>query len=368
MAVKIWSGCGDDDLDRRMRTAILEAVPVGVLAVDARGIIHFANRELESLLGYTCAELRGQPVERLVPDSIRERHGELRSAFASAPDARLMDRGRDLCARHRDGRNIAVEIALKPLLVEGEAMTIASIVDVSERKRLHDEMYQGSTELERRVRERTQELESALIANQALLRDIEVQRAAFARLSREDPLTGLNNRRELEGRLRDEVVRAERLGTPLSLAVMDIDHFKNINDRYGHAVGDLALQRAAALIRQCVRRVDFVARHGGEEFALIMPDAGIAEAREICQRICNAFREDDWQSVIPGSPSVTISIGVSEWSPRLDSHMFLDRVDALMYSAKRAGRDRIAVAEAGGFDIQRSPHASDSGASEPDGE
>lgn len=335
-----------------MRTAILEAVPIGVIAVDAEGRIRFANRELETLLGYTCAELLGHPVEILVPESVRHRHGEYRSAPMSTGDVRLMGRGRDLCARHRDGREIAVEIALKPLLIESETMTIASIVDVSERKRLHEEMFQASAELERRVRERTQALESALISNQELLRDIEAQRAAFERLSREDPLTGLYNRRELEGRLRDEVLRADKLGTPLSLAVMDIDHFKNINDRHGHSVGDIALQRASSLIRQCARQVDFIARHGGEEFALIMPGAGIAEAREICQRICNAFRDEDWQSVLPEIPSVTISIGVSEWSTGLDSHAFLDRVDALMYAAKRAGRDRIAVAEAGGFDIQ----------------
>ena len=368
MSENIWSGCGDDDLNRRIRTAILEAVPIGVIAVDAEGRIRFANRELESLLGYTCAELLGHPVELLVPESVRQRHRAFRSALVSAGEVRVMGRGRDLCARHRDGREIAVEIALKPLLIESEPMTIASIVDVSERKRLQDQMHQASTELERRVRERTLELESALVANQVLLRDIETQRAAFERLSREDPLTGLFNRRELEGRLRDEVLRADKLGTPLSLAVMDIDHFKSINDRYGHSVGDIALQRAATLIRQCARQVDFIARHGGEEFALIMPGAGIAEAREICQRICIAFREADWRCMLPESPSLTISIGVSEWSAGQDFHTFLDRVDALMYAAKRAGRDRIAVAEAGGFDIQSGWLAPDSRAVRSHGE
>lgn len=324
---------------------ILETVAVGILAIDKDGRILLTNRELESMLGYSRAELLGSPVELLVPDGLSKLHLKYRDAFIKAPNSRLMGRGRDVFARCRDGLSITVEIALRPIATPAGLLIVASIVDVSERRRLQELTRQASEMLEIRVRERTRELESALRANRGLLRDIEIQRAAFEQMSREDSLTALSNRREFEHQLGEEILRADRLGLPLSLALMDIDHFKDVNDQFGHTVGDLALQRAAGLIRENARNIDFAARYGGEEFALIMPGTGIAAANEICQCICKAFRNNDWKAMEPGLDSpLTISIGVSQWHAPLNWRTFVSHVDGLLYAAKRGGRDQVKVA------------------------
>lgn len=155
-----------------------------------------------------------------------------------------------------------------------------------------------------------------------------------------DPLTGVSNRRHLEGRLSCEFDRLIRFGHMLSIIIADIDFFKNINDTYGHDIGDHVLKAFARNMKDCVRSVDFVARIGGEEFLLILPETGVEGAVEVVERIRQRFKEYN----IPGLESpVTASFGIAEAKEGENGHQCMKRADRALYQSKTDGRDRLTV-------------------------
>ena len=161
-----------------------------------------------------------------------------------------------------------------------------------------------------------------------------------------DSLTGLFNRRAFDARLTDEVQRAVRYQRPLSLLMIDIDHFKLYNDQHGHPQGDALLRELSTLFLSCVRSTDYVTRYGGEEFAIILPETNsanaLAVAGTILDRVCRhpfAFRETQ-----PGG-SLTVSIGVAGHDDhQLDEEQLLLAADQALYLAKAAGRNRVVSA------------------------
>ncbi len=159
-----------------------------------------------------------------------------------------------------------------------------------------------------------------------------------------DPLTGLCNRRALMERLQHEWSRIERHGGQLSVIMADVDHFKAINDRYGHHIGDKILQEVAkALARQC-RKLDLPARYGGEEFTILVPHETSAGARLLAERC----REDVTTIAVPvGDERVTAtaSFGVAEVSGSSSTEMLMRRADEALYRAKNAGRNRVCSSE-----------------------
>lgn len=161
-----------------------------------------------------------------------------------------------------------------------------------------------------------------------------------------DPLTGLPNRRAFMQTLTREAAVAARTGWPLSLMMVDLDHFKKLNDTYGHQAGDFVLKRASRRMASQLRRTDEVARYGGEEFVVILPNTRIEQAREVAEQLCNALRCDpmnfEGQSI-----SVTASIGVSEVQESQvdDANELIKLADGALYEAKSQGRDRVVVAE-----------------------
>ena len=160
------------------------------------------------------------------------------------------------------------------------------------------------------------------------------------RQSREDALTGLPNRRDFFERMAKECQRAQRFGEPLCVAMLDIDHFKRINDSYGHASGDKVLVEIASRLRAALRASDLVARMGGEEFAVLLPNATALDALILCEALCEAVA--DMPIVLSGSQhAVTVSIGVTRWSERETPDEALSRADHRLYGAKAAGRNRV---------------------------
>ncbi len=161
--------------------------------------------------------------------------------------------------------------------------------------------------------------------------------AQLERMARTDTLTGLANRRAIDQGLHD------RIGDPVTLMLLDVDHFKSVNDRYGHAIGDVVLRRVSDRLRDCLRSDDIVGRWGGEEFVIVMRGMDPATAHAACDRILAAVRAP--LDVPDGPPSVTLSIGVATSADRMaDVDALLRDADAALYQAKRNGRDRAELA------------------------
>ncbi len=162
-----------------------------------------------------------------------------------------------------------------------------------------------------------------------------------------DPLTFLPNRRIIIKELQDEVLRAERYNNQLSISIVDVDHFKIINDTHGHPAGDEVLKQIAHQLRDHIRHPDIVGRYGGEEFLIILPNSDSIAAAEQAMRLCNLVRETAI-SINKGEQElkVTISIGVAQFQHGADTwDTLLNRADNAMYEAKSNGRDQWVVAQ-----------------------
>ncbi len=160
-----------------------------------------------------------------------------------------------------------------------------------------------------------------------------------------DGLTGLANRRRSESALDEEIVRASRLGSDLTLAILDIDHFKEVNDRYGHAAGDSVLKDLALVLTHSLREIDTAGRWGGEEFALILPGTDIAGGVRLCERIRQTLAErripiEDGMAI-----SITASFGVAAFGRTGSRERLLAAADEALYHAKRGGRNRVESAD-----------------------
>lgn len=170
-------------------------------------------------------------------------------------------------------------------------------------------------------------------------------KAELERLSCTDGLTNLYNHRGLQQRLREEYLRAQRYKNELSVVVLDLDHFKRINDNWGHLVGDEVLREVAALLRESVRETDYIARYGGEEFVMILPQTATAGATHVVERLRTEMAKRSFGAPY-ASLQVTTSAGIATWpGAGIESaEALLRTADMALYEAKRSGRDRVCAA------------------------
>ncbi|MDR9440695.1 MAG: GGDEF domain-containing protein, partial [Halomonas sp.] len=203
----------------------------------------------------------------------------------------------------------------------------------------------------------------AIAAVMRMLFHLHRQRETMRLQSRTDDLTSLGNRRWLREAAEEAFERCRRHGTPLSLMLLDLDHFKTINDVFGHPVGDAVLADFARILERQVRRVDRVARMGGEEFAILMPDSDLAGAEALAERILCATRA--MPLPIPAADHrLTVSIGVVEADEERSFDRLYSRADQLLYRAKADGRDRAETGqkhEAAPFPIDETARHDDKG-------
>lgn len=206
--------------------------------------------------------------------------------------------------------------------------------------RFHIERF-NRTEQDRRKRDGAERLhlQQCIASLEAEAGQLRGELEAAQRAAERDSLTDLPNRRGYDATLDREVARATRSAAPLSLIALDADHFKRINDTYGHPVGDEVLRTLARLIKKSTRSNDYPARVGGEEFFLLLPDTALADAITIAEKLRRRVEKTNFH--MNGNPvEVTVSAGVAQFSPDRGANALHEEVDAALYAAKAAGRNR----------------------------
>lgn len=164
-------------------------------------------------------------------------------------------------------------------------------------------------------------------------------------VSHTDSLTFLPNRRQIIADLQREVIFSDRYGTPLTVSMLDVDYFKNINDTYGHAAGDEVLRKLASELREHIRYPDAIGRYGGEEFLIVLPHSTLQAASEQAERLCRHVRTLRVQAA-EQELTVTVSLGIAQYRiHKEDWQTLLSRADSALYEAKNNGRDQWAIAE-----------------------
>ena len=430
--------------EERLRL-VVEAAPNAMLMVNAKGAIVLVNSQAEKLFGYGREELLGQAIEMLIPQRLRTHHAQYRGGYSTHPDTRAMGVGRDLYGLKKDGSEVPIEIGLNPLQLDEGHFVLASVIDISER--LHAEKLQRAAqvdvlrqsildslpfsiiatsteggilavnpaaerllgygrqeligqsamvihdpqELELRAAELSQQVGVGIPANFQVIvasgsqdaaderewtyvrkngdrvpvnvaitamRDDAGKVAGFLKvaydvterkraeayirhMAHHDALTGLPNRVLLFDRLEMAIRQAQRHGTGLAVLMMDLDHFKRVNDLLGHPMGDKLLLNISQRLQRGVRDVDTVARLGGDEFVLVMTEVRQREALlPVAEQIMRSVSAP--MSIEGHELMVTPSIGGSFFpADGADAATLLKNADTAMYHAKAAGRSNF---------------------------
>ncbi|MYL85326.1 diguanylate cyclase [Desulfovibrio aerotolerans] len=277
--------------------------PIGMALVSPEGRFLKVNPSLCDMFGYSASELESMRFWDLThAEDLDASH----SHFQALLDNRVTSYRLEKRYVVKDGTPIwgRVSVSAAPDSDGGPLHLVAQIEDIDRQKKLEQEL---------------------------------------THLATTDPLTGACNRRHFLARADEEFYRSKRYGTPLSFLMADIDHFKNINDRYGHAVGDVVLKDFTRIICVCLRQSDTIGRLGGEEFGILLPETEVADALTIAQRIINAMAETVFDQG-NYNVSATVSIGIATMRENDVSIADLSkRADDALYTSKDTGRNRATV-------------------------
>lgn len=239
------------------------------------------------------------------------------------------------------------DLALMTTFADQVAVAIANA-------RLFEELEAYKQQLEARVEERTralnlqkeelyqlsQSLQQANRQKELLLEELRRKTEELDRQTKEDSLTGLHNRRYMDTRLAIEFKRAERFGHPVTVDILDIDGFKNINDTFSHLLADDVLRIVSEILRRQCRAIDVIARYGGDEFVLCFPETPLDRAMYVCEKIRANIERYDWTTLDPAL-RVTVSIGLAGAPPHQDLEKLMAAADAKLYAAKNGGRNMV---------------------------
>ena len=286
-----------------------------VIIIDADGHIQYINAAMQALSGYAPGEVAGQDLSGLLPDGVSAQHQQYVITYITGEKpSTVLGQVRAFAIKHRTGDMIPVEMkALDLGVLEGVRYFGAFMEDLRPRRRMEAE-------------------HAALLAR--------LEHDALC-----DPLTGLANRRAFGKEALLTVARAQRSQSDVTVGVADIDHFKKINDRHGHAAGDAVLAAISAVIKDASRASDFVARIGGEEFGLLLPAATPEKARRVAERIREAVMACRVTTPDGEQVKVTISIGLAQLRSGMSIEEALSMADEALYQAKHGGRNCVQVAK-----------------------
>jgi len=284
---------------------IVDAAMNGIITINEHGIIESFNPAATQMFGYEQHEAIGKNIAMIVSSTDEKTHDSYIQRYIDTKEAHIVGKPREVIARCKDGSLFPIELFVTARQIDDHWMFIGILHDISERKAMQ---------------------------------------AKLIELATTDGLTGLFNRAHFNDKLNEEFKRAKRYKQhALSLMILDADHFKSVNDYYGHPAGDALLIAIAQTAQQCARETDIVARYGGEEFVIIMPDSNADEALKLAERVRKSIAaiEIEYEG---NSINRTVSIGIAclQASDK-DSDMLLSRADQALYHAKENGRDNAVL-------------------------
>ncbi len=288
--------------ERKLR-ALAESAYDAIVMINADGIISFWNEAAEALFGYSEDMALSKDIHDLVtPPEKRDEARAGLARFALTGKGPILDAVQEVEALHKDGKRIPVELSVSGFRLNSQWFAVATVRDITERK-----------------------------ATEAKLRE----------LATTDGLTNLNNRRRFMELAEREFTRTRRYARPLAMFMVDIDHFKNVNDTYGHDVGDEVLRSLSITATDALREADVLGRLGGEEFGILLPETSKEAAMDVAERL----RLSVEQTSIPtsaGELNITVSIGVAIMDAESASvDALLKKADVALYKAKQTGRNRV---------------------------
>jgi diguanylate cyclase (GGDEF)-like protein len=303
---------------------LLNTAPCGFLSSTDDGTIVVANATLLDILEYPLEELQGKPVKSIMPVAsqvfcqthifpLLKMHGRVDELYLS------------LWTKSR--HEVPVLVNVMTWRYEGQLFNNWVFMPMRRRSEYEDQLI--------RLKKQAEEAQKALEAKQTEL--VEVN-ARLEILTVTDSLTGLKNRHAFEESLGSHIALADRMSAALSLLLIDVDHFKSINDTFGHPVGDKYLIDVAGVLGKNSRKGDFVCRYGGEEFAVILPDADHSSALKVAEKFREAVESASWEQ-----RAITVSIGISTLSPGEigDATLLVSMADQALYLSKQRGRNRV---------------------------
>lgn len=285
---------------RQMTAAANDAV----VMIDNHDAVTFWNPAAEKIFGYAESEALGRRLHDLImPERYRERMAPAFALFTETGKGEFVGQTREVIGLRRDGSEFPAELSLSAVQIKGNWHAIGLARDISDRKRTERTLQEMATT---------------------------------------DALTGIANRRKFDQLLENEIKRATRYQLPLTLVLFDIDHFKRVNDTYGHLAGDRVLTEIARLVTEHIRVNDFLARWGGEEFALLATHSDETLTGYLCEKLCALIAVHSF----PVVGNITCSFGVSGLRPEDLPGSLVTRADEALYRAKSLGRNRVCQASA----------------------
>ena len=287
--------------ERKLR-ALAKSAYDAIITIDTNGCVSFWNHAAEKLFGYKESEALGKEIHSMIAPPEERPKAELGMyEFAMTGNGPAVGRIEETIALHKDGTRIPVERSVSGFQLGEDWHAVATVRDITERK-----------ELEAKLR----------------------------KLATTDSLTGLYNRRRFMELSEREFTRSLRYNRPLVMFMMDIDHFKKVNDTYGHDIGDMVLRSLSKTTLIALRNADILGRLGGEEFGVLLPETGKDTAVEIAERLRSSI-EGTVISANSNNINITISLGVACLDPKTKNiEQLLKRADVALYKAKQSGRNR----------------------------
>lgn len=285
-------------------STIMESAKDAIVMIDDNGNVTFWNTTAERIFGYSKDETIGKELHMfMVQDpQLHEAHKEEFKNFRLTGKGSIVGKTIEMKAHHKDAHEIDVELSLSAVKIKNSWHSIGIIRDITDRKRFEEVLYYQSIT---------------------------------------DPLTNIYNRRFFIQMLKQEIERVKRNKKPFSLIMFDLDHFKKVNDHFGHAAGDMVLKSVADIARKRVRMADYFARWGGEEFIILLPDASLNNAIDLAEDLRKRISETELDKI----GKITASFGVTEYRNTDTADTVLLRVDRALYKAKGSGRNCVKSAK-----------------------